>query len=100
LVFVKVYWFSSSKGFFRLRVVEGDVLAEYKPNKFISLRQLFATRRDYIDCRSIEEKLVIRSKHIALFDEMIVKLKGFSSVDEQDVYIKEEMRSQGYSFYK
>ena len=99
-MFNKTYWFSSQKGYFRIIVSEdGDyVQAEASPNKFVCLKDLWPTR--CTKTRKREEIEKIKLQHLFEYELMLKKLRELQTLEEQNVYIKSEMKSQGYTFVK
>jgi hypothetical protein len=97
-MFVKDYWFHhKDKGYFRVRVTSTDVLLELKSNEFVSSKDLFPTRKGFIEARTDKVRDMIRLVHLKEYSEMM-KLLSNCTEPEQDKYIKVEMIKQGYKF--
>lgn len=94
--FKKDYWFSSPKGYFRVRITDDDVLMEHSPEKFISASNLWMTRKEYQNAHDPKKKELIKLQHMNEYSQMLIFLATFKSVIEQDEYIKKELRVQGY----
>lgn len=103
-MFKKTYLFSqnTAKGivFLKTIVKEDDVLVEVRPKEYVNVRDLWGSRPSYQRAHDKRVKDIIVQHHIDEYHKMIDLLKNFKTEDEQDKYIREEMRSQGYTFVK
>jgi hypothetical protein len=98
-MFEKDYWFHHhAKGYFRVRVTLLDILLEYKSNEFVSVKDLYPTRKGFMEARTDKIRETIMHVHLKEYDEMINQLKSFTLIEEQDKYIKAEMSKEGYIF--
>lgn len=95
--FKKDYWYQSPKGYFRVRIIDGDVLMESTPNNFISTRDLWVTRPEAQQTRDKAKREMIRLKHLDEYALMLNKMGSFNTEEEQDNYILWEMKSKGYT---
>jgi len=99
-MFNKKYTFVSSKGYFSLIVSKdsNNVLVEQSPGNFISVRDLWPVK--CVGLRDKDKIESIRVKHLDEFKVMIDELNNINNLEEQDVYIKAEMKSQGFHFIR
>jgi hypothetical protein len=98
-MFEKDYWFHHQvKGYFITRVTLLDVLLEFKSNEFVSVKDLFPTRKGFMEARTDKVRDLIMKAHLKEYEEMMMKLKSFTMIEQQDDYIVKEMIKEGYAF--
>jgi hypothetical protein len=94
--FNRTYLFKSvnGQGYFRLRVTSiGAVFLEVSLNQFVSLEHLWA--KDVKPNMNELEMNSIKKDYADKYDVMASIIRKCKTIEEQDVYIKDEMEDKG-----